>query len=57
LGQIVPGANRDNYLRVDEVVHVVRSLIRLGDNVQVGPQILICTMSGNLRAELPCDLR
>ena len=41
---IVPGANRDHYLQVDEVVDVVRYLIHLGDNVKLGPQILLRTM-------------
>ena len=44
MGQVVPGANPDHYLRVDEVVDVVRFLIRSGDNVKLGPQILIRTM-------------
>ena len=37
-------ANRDHYLAVEEVVDVVRYLIRLGDNVKLGPQILLRTM-------------
>jgi short-subunit dehydrogenase len=44
MGYVVPGANRDHYLQVDEVVDVVRYLIRLGDNVKLGPQILLRTM-------------
>jgi 2-hydroxycyclohexanecarboxyl-CoA dehydrogenase len=44
MGEVVPGANRDHYLQVDEVVDVVRHLIRLGDNVKLGPQILLRTM-------------
>ena len=44
MGQVVPGGNRDHYLHVDEVVDVVRFLIRSGDNVKLGPQILIRTM-------------
>ena len=44
MGDVVPGANRDHYLQVDEVVDVVRYLIRLGDNVKLGPQILLRTM-------------
>jgi hypothetical protein len=39
-----PGANRDHYLQVEEVVDVVRYLIRLGGNVKLGPQILLRTM-------------
>jgi NADP-dependent 3-hydroxy acid dehydrogenase YdfG len=44
MGQVVPGADRDSYLRVKEVVDVIRFLIRLGDNVKLGPEILIRTM-------------
>jgi NADP-dependent 3-hydroxy acid dehydrogenase YdfG len=44
MGEVVPGANRGHYLHVDEVVDVVRYLIRLGDNVKLGPQILLRTM-------------
>ncbi len=44
MGQVVPGANRDSYLHVEEVVDVVRFLIRLPDNVKVGPQVLVRTM-------------
>jgi short-subunit dehydrogenase len=44
MGQVVPGANRESYLHVDEVVDVARFLIRLGDNVKLGPQILLRTM-------------
>ena len=44
MGEVVPGANREHYLQVDEVVDVVRYLIRLGDNVKLGPQILLRTM-------------
>jgi len=44
MGEVVPGANRDHYLEVDEVVDVVRFLLRSGDNVKLGPQILIRTM-------------
>jgi len=44
MGDVVPGANRDHYLHVDEVADVVRYLIRLGDNVKLGPQVLVRTM-------------
>jgi NADP-dependent 3-hydroxy acid dehydrogenase YdfG len=44
MGDVVPGASRDRYLRVDDVVDVARFLIRLGDNVKLGPQILVRTM-------------
>jgi NADP-dependent 3-hydroxy acid dehydrogenase YdfG len=35
---------RGSYLDVDEIVDVARYLIRLGDNVKLGPQILVRTM-------------
>ncbi len=44
MGQVVPGADRGSYLHVNEVVDMVRFLIRLPDNVKLGPQILIRTM-------------
>jgi NAD(P)-dependent dehydrogenase (short-subunit alcohol dehydrogenase family) len=44
MGYVVPGANAANFLRVDEVVDVVRYLLRTGDNVKLGPEILIRTM-------------
>ena len=44
MDQVVPGTNRDSFLQVDEVVDVARFLIRLPDNVKVGPQILVRTM-------------
>jgi NAD(P)-dependent dehydrogenase (short-subunit alcohol dehydrogenase family) len=44
MGEVVPGANRDHYPQVDEVVDVVRYLIPLGDNVKPGPQIIVRTM-------------
>jgi NAD(P)-dependent dehydrogenase (short-subunit alcohol dehydrogenase family) len=44
MGEVVPGGNRDAFLRVDEVVDVVRFLLRLGDNVKVGPEVLVRTM-------------
>lgn len=44
MGEVVPGANRDAYLRVGEVTEVVRFLLRLGDNVKIGPEVLVRTM-------------
>jgi NADP-dependent 3-hydroxy acid dehydrogenase YdfG len=44
MGGVVPGANRASFLTAGEVVDVVRFLIRLGDNVKVGPQVLVRTM-------------
>ena len=40
----VPGANPRNFLQVDEVVDVVRFLLHTGDNVKLGPEILVRTM-------------
>lgn len=44
MGSVIPGANRANFLRVEEVVDVVRQLLRAGDNVKLGPEILVRTM-------------
>jgi NADP-dependent 3-hydroxy acid dehydrogenase YdfG len=44
MGYVVPGANRAAYLAVEEIVDVARFLIRLGDNVKIGPQVLVRTM-------------
>jgi 2-hydroxycyclohexanecarboxyl-CoA dehydrogenase len=44
MGGVVPGADRDSYLDVDEVVNVARFLVCLPDNVKLGPQILVRTM-------------
>ena len=44
MGYLVPGANPDNFLHVDEVVDVVRYLLHTGDNVKLGPEILVRTM-------------
>ena len=44
MGEVVPGGNRDAFLQVDEVVDVVRFLLGLGDNVKVGPEVLVRTM-------------
>jgi NADP-dependent 3-hydroxy acid dehydrogenase YdfG len=44
MGSVIPGANRDNFLRVEEVVDLVRYLLRAGDNVKLGPEILVRTM-------------
>ena len=50
MGQVVPGANRDYFLLVDEVVDVVRFLVRLGDNVKIGPEVLVRTMRNPMKA-------
>jgi short-subunit dehydrogenase len=44
MGYVVPGANPGNFLRVDEVVDVVRYLLHTSDNVKLGPEILVRTM-------------
>ncbi len=44
MGEVVPGANPLNFLRVSEVVDLARYLIRLDYNVKLGPEILIRTM-------------
>lgn len=44
MGKVVPGANRASFLTVGEVVDAVRFLIRHGDNVKIGPQVLVRTM-------------
>jgi len=44
MGYVVPGSKPDNFLSVDEVVDVVRFLLRSGDNVKLGPEVLIRTM-------------
>ena len=44
MGADMPGGNPANFLRVAEVVEVVRFLLKQGDNVKMGPEILIRTM-------------
>jgi hypothetical protein len=44
MGEVVPGGSRENFLHVDEVVDVVRYLLGLGDNVKLGPEVLVRTM-------------
>lgn len=44
MGEVVPGTNPLNFLRVGEVVDMARYLIRLDYNVKLGPEILIRTM-------------
>ena len=38
------GANRGNYLLVDEAVDMVRFLLHTGNNVKLGLEILLSTM-------------
>jgi short-subunit dehydrogenase len=44
MGQVVPGADRADFLTVDEVTDLVRYLLNTADNVKLGPQILVRTM-------------
>jgi NADP-dependent 3-hydroxy acid dehydrogenase YdfG len=44
MGTVVPGAKRENFLQVAEVVDVIRYLLGLGDNVKIGPEVLVRTM-------------
>jgi 2-hydroxycyclohexanecarboxyl-CoA dehydrogenase len=50
MGNVVPGGDHGNFLQVDEVVHVVRFLLSTGDNVKLGPEILVRTMRNPMRA-------
>lgn len=44
MGADMPDGNPKNFLNVDEVVDVIRFLMKQGDNVKLGPEILIRTM-------------
>ncbi len=44
MGADMPDGNPERFLKVDEVVDVVRFLLKQGDNVKMGPEILIRTM-------------
>lgn len=44
MGQVVPGGNAKHFLQVEEVVDLVRYLLNLGDNVKLGPEVLVRTM-------------
>jgi NADP-dependent 3-hydroxy acid dehydrogenase YdfG len=48
MGYVVPGGSPNNFLRVEEVVDVVRYLLHTGDNVKLGPEILVRTMRNPL---------
>jgi short-subunit dehydrogenase len=50
MGYVVPGASPANFLQVDEVVDVVRYLLHTGDNVKLGPEILLRTMRNPMQA-------
>ncbi len=51
MGYVVPGANPANFLTVDEVVDMARYLLHTGDNVKLGPQILLRTMRNPMGGE------
>jgi short-subunit dehydrogenase len=44
MGQVVPGTNRASFLTVGEIVQLARFLLCLGDNVKIGPEVLVRTM-------------
>ena len=50
MGYVVPGANPANFLTVEEVVDMARYLLHTGDNVKLGPQILLRTMRNPIGA-------
>ena len=50
MGYVVPGGNPADFLQVAEVVDVVRYLLRTGDNVKLGPEILLRTMRNPMTA-------
>jgi hypothetical protein len=50
MGYVVPGVNPATFLRVGEVVEVVRHLLQAGDNVKLGPEILIRTTRSPMEA-------
>ena len=50
MGSVVPGANPASFLTVEEVVDVARYLLHTGDNVKLGPQILLRTMRNPMGA-------
>lgn len=50
MGYVVPDTDPTTFLRVDEVVDVVRFLLHTGDNVKLGPEILVRTMRNPMPA-------
>lgn len=44
MGAAMPGGNAANFLTVEEVVEVVRFLMRQGENVRMGPEIVLRPM-------------
>ena len=51
MAQVVPGAKPANFLKVEEVVDVVRFALHTGENVKLGPQILVRTMRNPMPGE------
>ena len=51
MGYVVPGGDPGSFLRVDEVVDVARFLLRTGDNVKLGPEVLVRTMRNPMTAQ------
>lgn len=50
MGYVVPGANRAHFLQVEAVVEIVRFLLHTGENVKLGPEILVRTMRNPMSA-------
>ena len=50
MGYVVPGGDPADFLQVAEVVDVVHYLLRTGDNVKLGPEILLRTMRNPMTA-------
>ncbi len=50
MGYVVPGADPADFLRVEDVVDVVRYLLSTGDNVKLGPEVLVRTMRNPMGA-------
>ena len=48
MGYVIPRGNPRDFLQVDELVDVVRFLLHTGDNVKLGPEILVRTMRNPL---------
>ena len=49
MGEQMPNGITENFLTVEEVADVVRFLLEQGDNVQMGPEILMRTMRDPFR--------
>ena len=55
MGSVVPGANPAHFPTVEEVVDMARYLLRTGDSVKLGPQILLRTMRNPMGASTKGD--